>query len=157
MGIFLEEGSVQASIEQSFAHPERIVESFIVDEVAQLPSEKIQEFCQPGGVGEVLVSEGKLKKKTLVRLSMKDDVSRRTTMMAMQLAKQNKDPLFNKLAQNRVKERELLGKIEKKYGVKAEKLAKQAQKEYLHGGNGKKAVLPKSFMKAGGEDRLSRD
>ena len=32
---------------------------------------------------------------------------------------------------------------------KGEKLAKAAQNEYLH----KKPVMPKSFMKAGGEDR----
>lgn len=156
MGIF-GHGSYEPTIQESFKDPNEILGMIIADEVSQLPDDKIQEFCQSGGVGEVLVSEGKLKKKTLVRLSMKDDVSRRTTMMAMQLAKQNKDPLFDKLALNRVKERELLGKIEKKYGVKAEKLAKQAQKEYLHGGSGKKAVLPKSFMKAGGEDRLSQD
>ena len=39
-----------------------------------------------------------------------------------------------------------------KYGHKGEKVAKAGQAEYLHGG--KKAVLPKSFMKAGGEDRV---
>ncbi len=156
MGIF-GHGSYELTIQESFKNPNEILEMLIVDEVSQLPDEKIQEFCQPGGVGEVLVSEGKLKKKTLVRLSKKDDLSRRTKMMAMQLAKENNDPLFDKLALNRVKERELLGKIVKKYGMKGEKLAKVAQNEYLHGGHDKKAALPKSFMKAGGEDRLSRD
>ena len=50
-------------IDQEFSNPDTIIEAFIVDEVSQLPDEKIQEFCQPGGVGEQLVQEGRLKKK----------------------------------------------------------------------------------------------
>lgn len=153
MGIFLEEGSVQASIDQSFAHPERIVESFIVDEVAQLPTEKIQEFCQPGGVGEQLVQEGKLRRNTLVRLSKKDDLERRSSMMNIQLAKENNDPLWKKLVKNRQQKHQLIDAIDKKYGAKGERLAKKAQNEFLHGGAKKTGVLPKSFMRAGGEDR----
>lgn len=141
--------SNEATIQENFSNPNEIVELLIVDEVSQLSDKSIQEFCKPGGVGEQLVQEGKLKKKTLVRLSKKDDLSRRSMMMAMKLAKEANDPLFDKLALNRVKERELLQKIHQKYGNKGEKLAKAAQNEYLH----KKPVMPKSFMKAGGEDR----
>lgn len=141
--------SNQDTIQENFSDPNEIVEMLIVDEVSQLSDESIQEFCKSGGVGEQLVQEGKLKNKTLVRLSKKDDLSRRSMMMAMKLAKENNDPLFDKLAANRVKERDLLNKIQQKYGNKGERLAKVAQTEYLH----KKPVLPKSFMKAGGEDR----
>lgn len=144
-------GYTTERISEAFADESEITDLIISDEVAQLPDYKIQEFCEPNGVGEQLVQEGKLKKKTLVRLSKKDDLSRRKKMMAMQLAKENNDPLFDKLALNRVKERELLGKIMQKYGSRGERLAKSAQQEYLHA----KPVLPKSFMKAGGEDRLS--
>lgn len=136
-------------IEENFKDPNEVIGLLVVDEVSQLSDDAIQEFCKAGGVGEQLVQEGKLKKKTLVRLSKKDDLSRRTMMMAMKLAKDANDPLFDKLALNRVKERELLDKIYKKYGNKGTKLAKAAQTEYLH----KKPVLPQSFMKAGGEDR----
>lgn len=138
-------------IEESFNDPNVLIEALIVDEVSQLPDEKIQEFCQPGGVGETLVQEGKLKKKTLVRLSKKDDLTRRTKMAALALAKENNDPLYKKLVINRAKKKELVDKIMKKYANKGQKVAKKAQVEYLHGGN--KAVLPKSFMKAGGADR----
>ena len=65
-------------LEESFADPNVMAEALIVDEVSQLPVSKIQEFCAPGGVGEQLVQEGKLRKKTLVRLSKKDDLTRRT-------------------------------------------------------------------------------
>lgn len=138
------------TIAENFSDPNLLIEAVIVDEVSQLPVSKIQEFCQPGGVGEQLVQEGKLRKKTLVRLSKKDDLTRRTKMGALMLAKENDDPLYKKLVINRAKKKELVAKIMQKYGHKGERVAKQAQVQYLHGKN---AVLPQSFMKAGGEDR----
>ena len=149
MGMF-SFGLIEESLDQVFADPNQIISQMIEEEVSQLPYEKIQEFCAPGGVGEQLVAEGKLHKRTIVRLSKKDDLSKRRKMAALNLARENKDPLWDKLALNRVKERELIEKIMIKYGTKANKVAVQSQKEFLKGGH-----LPKSFMKAGGEDRVS--
>lgn len=149
MGMF-SFGLIEESLDQVFADPNQIISQMIEEEVSQLPYEKIQEFCAPGGVGEQLVAEGKLHKRTIVRLSKKDDLSKRRKMAALNLARENKDPLWDKLALNRVKERELIEKIMTKYGTKANKVAVQSQKEFLKGGH-----LPKSFMKAGGEDRVS--
>ena len=157
MSIFFEEGSVMPSIEASFAHPERITECLIVDEVSKLPTETIQEFCKPGGVGEQLVQEGKMRRKTLVRLSKKDDLERRTSMMNIQLAKDNNDILWRKLVKNRQQKHDLIDAIDKKYGHRGARLAKKSQNEFLHGGAKKTGVLPKSFMRAGGEDRVSKD
>lgn len=151
MGIF-STGSVEPSLETVFENPNALLELFIVDEVSQLTDEKIQEFCKPGGVGETLVSEGVMKNKTLVRLSKKDDLSRRAKMAALRLAEEAGDQLWDKLVKNRIKERELIGKIVQKYGTKGEKVAKKQQQEFLHGKGGK-GVLPKSFMKAGGAER----
>lgn len=149
MGMF-STGMITESIENVFSDPNAIISQMIEMEVSQLPQEKIEEFCAPGGVGETLVAEGKLSKKTIVRLSKKDDLSKRKKMAALNLAKQNGDPLWDKLALNRVKERELIAKIMTKYGNKAQKVAIQSQKDFLKG-----AHLPKSFMKAGGEERVS--
>lgn len=150
MGMF-STGIITESIENVFSDPNAIISQMIEMEVSQLPQEKIEEFCAPGGVGETLVAEGKLSKKTIVRLSKKDDLSKRKKMAALNLAKQNGDPLWDKLALNRVKERELIAKIMAKYGNKAQKVAVQSQKDFLKG-----AHLPKSFMKAGGEERVSK-
>ena len=150
MGMF-STGAITESIENVFSDPNAIISQMIEMEVSQLPQEKIEEFCAPGGVGETLVAEGKLSKKTIVRLSKKDDLSKRKKMAALNLAKENGDPLWDKLALNRVKERELISKIMAKYGNKAQKVAVVQQKEFLKGGH-----LPKSFMKAGGEDRVSK-
>ena len=149
MGMFTT-GIITESIEKAFTDPNAVIGQMIEMEVSQLPQEKIEEFCAPGGVGEALVEAGKLNKKTLVRLSKKDDLSRRKKMIALNLAKEAGDPLWDKLALNRVKERELIAKIVTKYGNKSQKLAVQAQKDFLKG-----AHLPASFMKAGGDERLS--
>lgn len=150
MGIF-SSGSYIENIQETFKDPSEISDMIIADEVSHLSEEKIHEFCKEGGVGEALVEAGHMRKKTIVRLNKKDDLSRRTTQMALQIAKEKGDPLWDKLAANRVKERDLLGKIEAKYGLKAEKLAKEAQNNYLHGN---KAPLPKSFQRAGGAERI---
>lgn len=148
MGMF-NTGIITESVETAFADPNAIISQLIEMEVSQLPQEKIEEFCAPGGVGETLVQEGKLHKKTLVRLSKKDDLTRRQKIIALNLAKENNDPLWDKLALNRVKERELIAKIVAKYGNKSQKLAVKSQKDFLKG-----AHLPASFMKAGGEERV---
>ena len=126
--------------------PYGFLEACIVDEVSHLSDEKIQEFCQ-SPEAEALVEAGVMRKKTLVRLSKKDDFSRRRTMAAFTIARDKKDPLWTKLVKNRVQERKLIGEIVKKYGGKADKVAKAGQKEYL------KQKMPLSFMRAGGADR----
>lgn len=138
-------------INEEFRDPTLLEQVFIADEIAHLPEDKIHEFCQPGGVGEQLVKEAKLSKKTLVRLNKQDDLTRRTKMGALLLAKEKGDPLYDKLVKNRMQKRDIVDKIMKKYGNKGKQVAKQAQAEYLHG---KKSALPKNFMKFGGEDRL---
>ena len=126
--------------------PEGFLEQCIVDEVSHLTDEQIQEFCN-SPEAEQMVQEGTMRKKTLVRLSKKDDMSRRRTMAAFSIAREKKDPLWTKLVKNRVQERKLIGEIVKKYGGKADKIAKAGQKEYL------KQKMPLSFMRAGGVDR----
>ena len=107
--------------------PYGFLEACIVDEVSHLSDEKIQEFCQ-SPEAEALVEAGVMRKKTLVRLSKKDDFSRRRTMAAFTIAREKKDPLWSKLVKNRVQERKLIGEIVKKYGGKADRVAKAGQK-----------------------------
>ena len=84
-------------------------------------------------------------------LSKRDDQSRRNKIIAMNMAKEAKDPLWEKLKKNRVIERQLLGKIMQKYGRKAQKTAKAQQKDWI------KNRMPANFGKVGGADRVSKD
>lgn len=145
MGIFSVGESTIDALEPDIV--DEFMEAYIASEVARQDTDVIREFCAPNGEGEMLVEAGKMRRKTLVRLSKNDDLNRRETMACLVLAKKNKDPLWDKLALNRVKERELLGKIKQKYASKGTRLAKAGQKKYLS------QKMPLSFMKAGGNDR----
>lgn len=147
MGII---ASFNESSQMSETSMKALIESFLLDDLSRLNEVQIAEFCAPGGAGEALVEAKVLGKNTMVRLSKTDDLERRITMTAMQMARDNNDPLFEKLALNRVKEKELLQKIRGKYGMKAEKEAKIAQKEYIK----TMKKVPSSFMKFGGADRV---
>lgn len=146
MGIFSNNYENIASV----SNMDALVEMFLVDDISRLNQAQLEEFCAPGGAGEALVEAKVLGKRTLVRLSKTDDLERRRTMTAMHMAKENKDPLFDQLAKNRVKEKELLSKILAKYGNRAERDAKVAQKEYIK----TMKKVPASFMKFGGADRV---
>lgn len=86
-------------------------------------------------------------------MSKEDDLSRRKTKMVVQLAKEANDPLYHKAVMYRHKEKECIAKMKQKYGTKGEKLAKESQRKYLHPASDKK-ILPASFMKAGGNERV---
>ena len=111
--------------EQELQGASELQEAYIYDELSRLPDDKRKEFL------ESMLEAGLIGRKTLVRLSKSDDMERRITMAAMQLAKDHNDPLWDKLAVNRVRERDLLSKITTKYGAKAQRIAKMGQKEYL--------------------------
>ena len=90
----------------------------------------IKEFCQ-SEEAQVLVESRKMSKRTFVRLGKVDDLTRRKNMACLIIAREKKDPLFNKLALNRVKERQLRQQIFKKYGNLADKIAKKSQQKHI--------------------------
>jgi hypothetical protein len=94
---------------------------------------------------QALVEARKMSKKTFVRLNKNDDFTRRAHLASLILARNAKDPLFNKLAQNRVRERDLRRQIFKKYESKAKIVAKKSQAQHIK--NMKKMpALPKITM-----------
>jgi hypothetical protein len=80
---------------------------------------------------QALVEAKRMVKKTFVRLNKNDDMTRRAHLASLILARNNKDPLFNKLALNRVKERKLRNAIFTKYKNKAEIIARKSQKQHI--------------------------
>ena len=125
-----------------------LFEQFLIDAVSQMTDEEREEFLE-SELCESLLEAGKMRKNTIVFLSGKDDIARRTKMSALTLAKQHKDPLFEKLRVNRVKERQILSQIMKKYGNKGKKIAKKSQKDWIRN------RMPKNFGRFGGSDRTS--
>ena len=128
-----------------------LVEAFLIDDlIHNYSADTVKEFCAPGGVGEALEEAKVLGKRTLVRLSKKDDLDRRTTIAAFQMAKEKNDPLWNKLVTIQAKRKELIAQIKKKYSTRSQKADIAGQKEYIK----TMRKVPKSFMQFGGADRV---
>lgn len=107
-----------------------LVEKIAFDDISRGSDTQIKEFCE-GPQAQALLEKGVFKKPSLMRLGQSDDLKRRKKLTAFELARQAKDPLWTKLEKNRKQQKELIAKIMAKYGNKAEKVSKVAQKEYI--------------------------
>lgn len=138
MGIF---GSGSTLVmENELKNQEELLESYIYDEISRLSDEKRQEFVN-SQEAQGMLEAGLISRKTLVRLSKNDDLERRIGMAAIQLSKESDDALYDQLVKVRIKERELLDKINAKYANKATRVAKIGQKDYL------KNKMPVAFIR----------
>ena len=92
--------------------------------------EAVKNFTESAEV-KALVEARRMSKKTFVRLGKNDDLTRRSHLAALLIAKEKNDPLFKKLALNRVKERQLRKAIFTKYGNKGNMIAKRSQIKHI--------------------------
>lgn len=109
---------------------DEIVESFLYDDLSRMDESQLHEFLESEQC-KALVERAVLKKPTLIRLSKEGDAIRRTRLISYQLAKAAKDPGWDQLIKYRAKFKAVRAKIFKKYGAKAQRLAKISQKEYI--------------------------
>lgn len=123
-------GTEQISDMESVANSDHILEMFIVDDVMHGTSDQIHEFVE-SDQAKILQERNVLKKPTLIRLSKKDDEKRRIKLIAYQLAKDSNDPEWTKLEKYQKLRKESIDKIMRKYGSKAQRMAKIAQKNYI--------------------------
>ena len=137
MGIF---SPNQVVMENELSNVNELLESFIYDEISRNSDEKRKEFVN-SEQAQAMVEAGIIGRKTLVRLSKMDDLERRIGMAAIQLSKESNDSLYDQLIKVRIKERELLEKINNKYANKATRVAKIGQKDYL------KNKMPVAFIR----------
>lgn len=109
---------------------DELQEAFFYDEHYSDSDDKKRELLENA---DILMESKKISRKTIVRLNKNDDLTRRTSMAALQLAKDNNDPLWRKLVKNRIQERKILAAIKKKYANKAQVAARQGQRLYVSG------------------------
>lgn len=95
---------------------------------------------------EIIAEAKKFKKKTIVKLNAKDDLARREAQAAIIIAGERNDPLYDKLALNRVQEKKLLKMIHSKYKNQARKAAKEAQRDYVKDVNRSKVMSTKDIQ-----------
>lgn len=106
------------------------VETCLFMDLASLPYEDRKAIAESEEAA-ILEAKGLIGRKTFIRLNKNDDVERRTSAAAYQMAKDAKDPLWTKLMFHMGKKNEFKAKILKKYNQKATRVAKQSQKDYL--------------------------
>lgn len=95
---------------------------------------------------EIIAEAKKFKKKTIVKLNAKDDLARREAQAAIIIAGERNDPLYDKLALNRVQEKKLLKMIQSKYRTQAKKAAREAQRDYVKDVNKSKVMSTKDLQ-----------
>lgn len=123
-------GAGQVANMEAIANSNAVLEMFFVDDILHGTSDQIKQFCE-SAEAKILVEKAVLKKPTMMRLSKADDEKRRIKLMAYQLAKEGNDPEWEKLKTYTTKRKASINKIMTKYGSKAERLAKMAQKNYI--------------------------
>lgn len=116
-------------IDESF-DMEKYYETLLYMELASLPHEDRKAIVESEEAA-ILEAKGLIGRKTLIRLNKDDDVSRRTSAAAYQMARDNNDPLWAKLMLYMNKKNEYKDKILKKYNSKAIRVAKKSQKEFM--------------------------
>jgi len=92
--------------------------------------EALKNFMESAEV-QALVESRKMSKRTYVRLGKNDDLHRRANLAALLIAKEKRDPLFKKLALNRVNERKLRNAIFARYGKQGLMIAKRSQTKHI--------------------------
>lgn len=95
-----------------------------------LNEEEINEFVNDPDF-KVMAEAMKLKNKTVMKLSKKDDLERRESMMVVQIAKEKNDPLAKLLAKAIRTKKKIMAKLHQKYGKLAKKRSIASQKEYI--------------------------
>ena len=115
---------------EKIGNSNELLEMYLVDDILRQNSDDIRTFCE-SEQAKILQEKAVLKKPTMMRLSKQDDFQRRVKLAAYQLAKEANDPEFDKLKKYTALKKQSANKIMKKYGVKAEKVAKVGQKNYI--------------------------
>ena len=123
-------GTEQINTTEAIGNSNELLEAFIVDDVIRGDSASIKAFCE-SETAKILMEKSVLKKPTMMRLSKADDEKRRVKLAAYTLAKEAKDPEFAKLQKYTALRKQSIEKIMKKYGTKAERVAKIGQKNYI--------------------------
>ena len=123
-------GTTQLASLEEEANSNEVLEMFLVDDLLRETSDEIKNFCE-SEEAKILTEKAVLRKPTLMRLSKADDERRRVKLMAYKLAKEANDPEWKKLKKFTALRKQSIAKIMQKYGRKAEKLAKIAQKNYI--------------------------
>ena len=107
-----------------------LLESMFCDKISRLSDEEKQAYLESAEF-QNLVEAGVVGKRSVVRISKNDDLTRRIHLAALQKAKESGDADWEALRKNRIQERKLLNKIYAKYANKVRGDAIRAQRRLI--------------------------
>lgn len=108
-----------------------LVEAYIIDHIARNWSDDERIAFVESEECSILVETGTLCEASVVYLSKIDDLTRRTQMAAIALAKEAGDPMYERYKKHRDLWQEDLLKMSQKYAMSSAKVAKTAQKAFI--------------------------
>jgi hypothetical protein len=124
-------GTTQITSIDEMANSEALLELYLVDDILNASSSDLQKFTESEEY-KVLVEKGALDKKFIDRATVrKMDLHRRIKLSAYQMAKDTKDPNWDKLLKYAALKKSYAKKILSKFGKKAERIARISQKNYI--------------------------
>lgn len=150
MGMFGPSSISESTFETNdLYNPKVLEEMFLIDELMNtLTEEELREFVNSPEC-QALIEAGDLSQQSVMYLNKIDDLTRRTYVASIQMARSSKDSLYDQLEKVMQKREDILGKIYKKYAVQAKRDAKMAQREFIK-------KVPNRFKRritiSGGED-----
>ena len=128
--MFLDEEGQSAIDGSGVSDEQNLLESIFESTVMAMPDEERKNYLESDEVKAALEA-GVVGKRTIVRLSKVDDLSRRIKLAALQKAKEDNAAEWAQLKKNRVKERQLLNRIMTKYSTRVRNDAVKAQRALL--------------------------
>lgn len=106
------------------------LEAMIVDQYERL-DEDTRRALMNDEEFKTLVEAGVVGRRSLVRLNRADDLSRRMTILSLQMAKETNSPDFVMYKKFRKREKECLAKIRKRFAPRVRRQARDSQKRLI--------------------------
>ena len=107
-----------------------LLENMLIDQMNRMTDEEFQAYTESSDF-QNLVEAGVLGRRSVVKMTRKDDLNRRIHLASIQMAREQGDADWEALRKNRVNERRLLKKIYTKYANRVRRDAMQSQKRLI--------------------------
>lgn len=107
-----------------------LLENMLIDQMNRMTDEEFSAYTESADF-QNLVEAGVLGRRSVVKMTRKDDLNRRIHLASIQMAREQGDADWEALRKNRVNERRLLKKIYTKYANRVRRDAMQSQKRLI--------------------------
>jgi len=115
---------------ETIVDEEAFIEAAIIQQVESMNDPQRKAYLESDEF-KALVEAGVVGRRAIVRLNRAADLDRRMHLLCLQVAKENNDADWEALRRNRIKERQLLNKLYKKYGERVRRQATTSQKRLI--------------------------